>query len=213
MRAVLVAALVAAFALSARAEEKGDLAGKMKEAKVSLEKGIAASKTKGKPISAKYEVEDGKLQLSVYTAKGDSFSEVIVNHKTGKRGEGGAHHRRRRSDRGQGAERGDEQSQDSATDRGLQGCEGEQGVQSGERGAVTEGRSPHCRRDAVEGFRVEDRTRAARLTIASISSWSSSPSEPPSPPWRAVRQDRCPSSGGTGSAAAHPTCASGSRRC
>jgi hypothetical protein len=29
-------------------------------------------------------VEDGKLQLSVYTAKGDSFSEVIVNHKTGK---------------------------------------------------------------------------------------------------------------------------------
>jgi len=83
MRVVLVAALVAAFALSARAEEKGDLAGKMKEAKVSLEKGIAASKTKGKPISAKYEVEDGKLQLSVYTAKGDSFSEVIVNHKTG----------------------------------------------------------------------------------------------------------------------------------
>jgi hypothetical protein len=84
MRTVLVAGLVAALALSARAEEKGDLAGKMKEAKVSLEKGIAASKAKGKPISAKYEVEDGKLQLSVYTAKGDSFSEVIVNHKTGK---------------------------------------------------------------------------------------------------------------------------------
>src|SRR5437870_1949435 len=38
----------------------------------------------GRPISAKYEVEKGKLQLSVYTAKGDSFSEVIVNHKNGK---------------------------------------------------------------------------------------------------------------------------------
>ena len=84
MRIVLIAGVVAAFALSARAEEKGDLANKMKEAKVSLEKGIAASKSKGKPISAKYEMENGKLQLSVYTAKGDSFSEVIVNHKTGK---------------------------------------------------------------------------------------------------------------------------------
>ena len=85
MRVVFVAGLIAAFTLSARAaEEKGDLAAQMKEAKVSLEKGIAASATKGKPLSAKYEVEDGKLQLSVYTAKGDSFSEVIVDHRTGK---------------------------------------------------------------------------------------------------------------------------------
>ena len=45
---------------------------------------MAASKSKGTPISAKYEIEDGKLQLSVYTAKGDAFSEVIVDHKTGK---------------------------------------------------------------------------------------------------------------------------------
>ena len=29
-------------------------------------------------------MEDGKLQLSVYTMKGDTFSEVIVDHKTGK---------------------------------------------------------------------------------------------------------------------------------
>jgi len=84
MRIALVAGIVAAFALAARAEEKGDLAGKMKEAKVSLEKGIAASKSAGTPISAKFEVENGKLQLSVYTAKGDSFSEVVVDHKTGK---------------------------------------------------------------------------------------------------------------------------------
>src|SRR5215470_9893994 len=84
MRNVLVAGFVAALALSVRAEEKGELATKMKEAKISLEKGIAASKASGTPISAKYEVENGKLQLSVYTAKGDSFSEVIVDHKTGK---------------------------------------------------------------------------------------------------------------------------------
>src|SRR5256886_2790570 len=84
MRCFLIATLIAAFALSASAEEKSDLAANMKEAKVSLEKGIAASASSGTPISAKYEIEDGKLQLSVYTAKGDTFSEVIVDHKTGK---------------------------------------------------------------------------------------------------------------------------------
>jgi len=84
MRSFLIATFVASCALSARAEEKSDLAANMKGAKVSLERGIAASKAKGMPISAKYEVENGKLQLSVYTAKGDAFSEVIVDHKTGK---------------------------------------------------------------------------------------------------------------------------------
>jgi len=29
-------------------------------------------------------MEDGKLQLSVYTAKGDKFSELVVDHKSGK---------------------------------------------------------------------------------------------------------------------------------
>ena len=84
MRSFLIATFVATFGLSASAEEKSDLAANMKDAKVSLERGIAASKAKGTPISAKYEVENGKLQLSVYTAKGDAFSEVIVDHKTGK---------------------------------------------------------------------------------------------------------------------------------
>jgi uncharacterized membrane protein YkoI len=84
MRILFATAFLAALAIPARAEEKSDLAGRMSEAKVPLERGIAASKVTGTPISAKYEVEDGKLQLAVYTAKGDSFSEVIVDHKTGK---------------------------------------------------------------------------------------------------------------------------------
>jgi uncharacterized membrane protein YkoI len=37
----------------------------------------------GQPISAKLELEDGKLQLSVYTQKGGAFSEVAVDHDTG----------------------------------------------------------------------------------------------------------------------------------
>src|SRR5262249_44057973 len=61
-----------------------ELAKALKDAKVSLQRGLTASAKEGKPISGKYEVEHGKLQLSVYTMKGNAFSEVIVDHKTGK---------------------------------------------------------------------------------------------------------------------------------
>src|SRR6266568_4983127 len=44
----------------------------------------SAAAPAGKPISAKYEAEDGKLQLSVYTEKDGKFSEVVVDHVTGK---------------------------------------------------------------------------------------------------------------------------------
>lgn len=70
-----------------RSEEAPDsavLAERLKGAAISLQQGLAASTAEGKPISAKFEVEKGKLQLSVYTAKGASFSEVIVDHRTGK---------------------------------------------------------------------------------------------------------------------------------
>ncbi len=62
------------------------LAKALKDVKFSLQKGLSTSAREGRPISAKYEVEQGKLQLSVYTMKGDTFSEVIVGHRTGKVG-------------------------------------------------------------------------------------------------------------------------------
>ena len=46
--------------------------------------GIMAAEREGKAISAKFEVEEGKLQLSVYTMKGSQFSEVIIDHQTGR---------------------------------------------------------------------------------------------------------------------------------
>lgn len=66
--------------------EKMELAKALNSAKVSLERGLSASAREGRPISAKFEVghENGKLQLSVYTMKGGKFSEVIVDHQTGK---------------------------------------------------------------------------------------------------------------------------------
>lgn len=65
-------------------KEHAQLAKAMHDAKISLQRGLTASAKEGKPISAKYEMEEGKLQLSVYTMRGDKFSEVIVDHKTGK---------------------------------------------------------------------------------------------------------------------------------
>jgi len=69
---------------TAIAEEKGVDWKALKAAKISLSKGLAAAQQKGKPISGKFEMEDGKLQLSVYTANKGKFSEVIVDYKSGK---------------------------------------------------------------------------------------------------------------------------------
>src|SRR6266542_6732422 len=84
--AFLVACLVAAplgWTQPHDDKERAELAKALKDAKISLQQGVTASVKEGKPISAKYEVEEGTLQLSIYTMKGDSFSEVIVDHKTG----------------------------------------------------------------------------------------------------------------------------------
>src|SRR5712671_8080533 len=52
--------------------------------KINLQQGLAASEAQGQPISAKFEVDEGKLQLSVYTMKEGKFSEVLVDYTTGK---------------------------------------------------------------------------------------------------------------------------------
>lgn len=70
---------------SALAEEKDPaaLARALQPAKATLEAGLKASEREGKPISAKFEIEGGKLQLSVYTAKGDTFSEAVLDPASG----------------------------------------------------------------------------------------------------------------------------------
>jgi len=64
--------------------EHAELAKALKDVKFPLQKGLSASTREGRPISAKYEVDHDKLQLSVYTMKGATFYEVIVDHATGK---------------------------------------------------------------------------------------------------------------------------------
>src|SRR2546422_3544642 len=69
---------------SALAAQNKEVAKAVMGARVSLERGLAASASQGQPISAKFELEEGKLQLSVYTAKDGKFFEVIVDHTSGK---------------------------------------------------------------------------------------------------------------------------------
>lgn len=53
-------------------------------AKVSLQEGLIVAEQLGQPISGKFEVDEGRFQLSVYTAKDDKFSEVLVDYANGK---------------------------------------------------------------------------------------------------------------------------------
>jgi hypothetical protein len=64
-------------------QEQAELANALRGVKVSLQQGFTASEREGQPISGKFEVDNGKLQLSVYTAKEGNFFEVIVDHATG----------------------------------------------------------------------------------------------------------------------------------
>jgi len=90
-RAIPLILLVATIGLwsavgaTARAEEgnPATLAAAMKNATATLQGGLKASEAQGTPISAKFEIEDGKLQLSVYTMKGNDFMEVVADPNTG----------------------------------------------------------------------------------------------------------------------------------
>ena len=90
-RAVQLVSLIAAIgfwsaaAVPARAEESDSaaLAAAMKSATATLQGGLRASEAQGTPISAKFELEDAKLQLSVYTMKGNDFMEVVADPNTG----------------------------------------------------------------------------------------------------------------------------------
>jgi len=70
---------------TARAEESNTaaLAVAMKNATATLQRGLTISKAQGTPISAKFEIEDGKLQLKIYTMKGYDLKEVVADPKTG----------------------------------------------------------------------------------------------------------------------------------
>ena len=91
LHAVRLVSLIAAVSFwsvvgtTARAEESNTaaLAVAMKNATATLQRGLRISKAQGTPISAKFEIDNGKLQLKIYTMKGYDFKEVVADPKTG----------------------------------------------------------------------------------------------------------------------------------
>ena len=60
------------------------LSAALKEAKVPLHAGIRLVEKDSTPLSANYEMKEGKLLLAIYTARGDEFFETIIDPQTGK---------------------------------------------------------------------------------------------------------------------------------
>jgi hypothetical protein len=72
------------ISVSTRAEgDPAALAAAVNDTTATLQGGLKASEREGTPISAKFEIDDGKLQLSVYTMKGTDFVEIIADPTTG----------------------------------------------------------------------------------------------------------------------------------
>ena len=88
LTAILTVTVIGAAASAAGSEENeasgAAVAKYLPGAKVTLQQGLSAAESQGKPISGKFEVEEGHFQLSVYAAHDGKFSEVLVDPNTGK---------------------------------------------------------------------------------------------------------------------------------
>jgi uncharacterized membrane protein YkoI len=82
---LLLASIVLSSASRAdEAAEQAAVAKQLPSVKISLQQGLTAAASQGQLLSGKFEVDEGHFQLSVYTAQGKKFYEVIVDHRTGK---------------------------------------------------------------------------------------------------------------------------------
>ena len=92
--AVMLACLVGALGYLAWAEKDDEKAGGEDDpaalatavagVTLSLEGGLALAEGQGTPISAKFEVEDQALQLSIHVLAGAALSEMVVDPQTGR---------------------------------------------------------------------------------------------------------------------------------
>ena len=79
LRGALVAIVtVLSSAAMADPADYAALAAALKNANGTLESGLRAGEQLGRPISAKISLENGTLQLSLWIAKDDGFSEIIL---------------------------------------------------------------------------------------------------------------------------------------
>ena len=91
--AIIVSSLLAmstnlAQAETSSVEGRESLTRAIQGAWLPLEGGLVVGEREGTPLSAKYEIDDGAFQLSVYTSRngtpaGEMFMEVIVDYSAG----------------------------------------------------------------------------------------------------------------------------------
>jgi hypothetical protein len=86
LRSVLIGAVLCLCGPVLAEDEEPDpviLGIALSDAPMTLQKGLAASEAHGNPISAKFEVADKGVQLSVYTAAATGFFGTALNAETG----------------------------------------------------------------------------------------------------------------------------------
>jgi hypothetical protein len=88
LRFLFLGLLIAApvFGKASERDEQPDpvaLWAALEDAKTLLESGLLASESRGMPLSARFDLEDGDLQLIVYLATNDGFAQAIVDTNTG----------------------------------------------------------------------------------------------------------------------------------
>lgn len=81
---LLVSIVLGSATWADEAAEQAAVAKELPSVKISLQQGLTSAASQGQVLSGKFEVDKGHFQLSVYTARGKYFYEVIVDHRTGK---------------------------------------------------------------------------------------------------------------------------------
>ena len=81
--AAVVLAGAGATPAGAEDEDAAAMAAALRDTKFTLQDGLKAGEREGQPISAQFEIDDGKLRLSIYAVKGDDLTEIVADPKTG----------------------------------------------------------------------------------------------------------------------------------
>jgi hypothetical protein len=76
--------LCAASTIAATPSDPAALAAQLASAPITLQQALAAAETRGQPLSAKFDIHDGLLRLSVDIAKGSDLLQIVIGHTTGR---------------------------------------------------------------------------------------------------------------------------------
>ncbi len=85
---VLAVSIVVGSGLAAAANDRDDrpdpvaLWAAIQDASATLEAGITASEQQGQPIAARFDIQDGDLELLITTKAGDGFTQVVLHTNT-----------------------------------------------------------------------------------------------------------------------------------